>query len=481
MSSSRPVPQTSTGRLVSLTVDNPKYYSPTPSSYTGDQMPALIPTACATENHDAEEKTMIWKNIATLFMKSEQTEENLQSNIANLTRGSDEMYQELQDVRAEVTQVHDKLNDSNLLSSRVRKLRKYVNKKCEKVRDDVSYSAHGANDEVFAYVNTIRDEFNRRIQNMESENAFLRDELEKLHQTYDNDYDLFIRRENELMSKLDEATRINDSINDRVKEHEAIVMRHLGEVHNRIEQRIYQTAGDLREEFARAISREVEFESKASAQLVQSVNDELTELITRSNQYHSHRYFGTVEDVKQLREFSQTLKQSIGMVDAELSDTKETVEFLKDEVGQASNDIYDVKEEMAELKEWQTELKDDVYHELDRDYYDLKDYVKRQVQRHKKQHHATSPSQESKPAVNDEQSTGIQLIVNEYQDSEENENENENDNVAGQEGVAQAARVAQAGYMDEGPRDEHIIIIDATTIFSEGDDDDDYINSSTHT
>jgi len=460
-SSSRPVPQISTGRLVSLTVDNPKYYSPTPSSYTGDQMPALIPTACATENHDAEEKTMIWKNIATLFMKSEQTEENLQSNIANLTRGSDEIYQELQDVRAEVTQVHDKLNDSNLLSSRVRKLRKYVNKKCDKVRDDVSYSAYSANDEVFAYVNTLRDEFNTRFQKMESENAFLRDELEKLHQTYDNDYDLFIRRENELMAKLDAATRINDSINDRVKDHEAIVMRQLGEVHNRIEQRIYQTEGDLREEFARAISREVEFESKASAQLVQSVNDELTELITRSNQYHSHRYFGTVEEVKQLRESCQTLKQSIGMVDAELSDTKETVEFLKDEVGQASNDIYDVKEEMAELKEWQTDLKDDVYHELDRDYYDLKDYVKRQVQRHKKQHHAAAPLQETEPAVNEQQSTGIQLIVNEYQDLAEN-----NENV-GQ--VAEAATAAPAAPTEY--REEHVIIIDADTVFSDDDEE----------
>jgi len=461
-SSSRPVPQTSTGRLVSLTVDNPKYY--TPCSYTEDKMPALIPTACATDNHDAEEKTMLWKNIATLFMKSEQTEENYQSNIANLTRGSDEIYQELQDVRAEVTQVHDKLNDSNLLSSRVRKLRKYVNKKCDKVRDDVSYGAHSANNEVFAYVNTLRDEFNTRFQKMESENAFLRDELDKLHQTYDSDYDLFIRRENELMAKLDAATRINDSINDRVKDHEAIVMRHIGEVHNRIEQRLHQVAGDLREEFARAISREVEFESKASAQLVQSVNDELTELITRSNQYHSHRYFGSVDDVKQLREICQTLKQSIGMVDAELSDTKETVEFLKDEVGQASNDIYDVKEEMVELKELHTDLKDDVYHELDRDYYDLKDYVKRQVQRHKKQHHvSSSSSQETEPAVNEQQSTGIQLIVNEYQDQDVDLRQDV-------EAAAPAPAPADVAVAAEY-RDEHVIIIDADTVFSDDEDE----------
>ena len=78
-----------------------------------------------------------------------------------------------------------------------------------------------------------------------------------------------------------------------------------------------QVAGDLREEFSEAICREVAFESKVSAELVQGVHNELTDVITRSNEYHSARYFGTVEDVKQLREICQTLKQSIGVVDAE--------------------------------------------------------------------------------------------------------------------------------------------------------------------
>ena len=78
-----------------------------------------------------------------------------------------------------------------------------------------------------------------------------------------------------------------------------------------------------------------------------------------------------------------TLKQSIGMVDAELSDVKETVEFLKDEVAQSSNDVYDMKEEL-------TEWKDDIYSELDRDYYDLKDYVRHRIHRHDKQTHATT-------------------------------------------------------------------------------------------
>jgi chromosome segregation ATPase len=224
----------------------------------------------------------------------------------------------------------------------------------------------------------------------------------------------------------------------------------------------------LREEFARAISREVEFESKASAQLVQSVNDELTELITRSNQYHSHRYFGTVEDVKQLRESCQTLKQSIGMVDAELSDTKETVEFLKDEVGQASNDIYDVKEEMVELKEWQTDLKDDMYHELDRDYYDLKDYVKRQVQRHKKQHHM--PPQETTEQVVNTEGDGIQLIVNEYQDQYPDENVGQA--AAAVEAAVEAATATAPAVAPVAEyREEHVIIIDADTVFSDDEDE----------
>ena len=458
-SSSRPIPQTSTGRLVSLSVNNPKIYTP-----AQQEIPALMPLSASYANNDSEEKTVLWTNVAALFVKCEQNDENLKSSVSTLTRGSDEMYQELQDVKTELAQVQTDINENNVLSKHVRKLRKYVNKKCDKVREDISYGSYNADNEIFAYVDKLRSEFETRFQKMDSENAFLRDELEKLHQTYDSDYDLFICRENELMAKLDAATRINDSINDRVKDHEAIVMRHIGEVHNRIEQRLHQVAGDLREEFARAISREVEFESKTSAQLVQSVNDELTELITRSNQYHSHRYFGTVEDVKQLRETCQTLKQSIGMVDAELSDTKETVEFLKDEVGQASNDIYDVKEEMVELKEWQTDLKDDMYHELDRDYYDLKDYVKRQVQRHKKQHHASSPSQETEPAVNEQQSTGIQLIVNEYQDPEENEN-------VGQVAEAATAATVPAAAPVAEYREEHVIIIDADTVFSDDEDE----------
>jgi hypothetical protein len=49
------------------------------------------------------------------------------------------------------------------------------------------------------------------------------------------------------------------------------------------------------------------------------------------------------------------------------------------------------------------------------------------------------------------------MIVNGYQDPAENEN---------------VAVALAAPAVAEEPRDEHVIIIDATTIFSEEDDDD---------
>jgi chromosome segregation ATPase len=466
-SSCRPVPQTSTGRLVSLTVDNPKQYISSSYNQEDQTMPALVPTACAsiTENHDAEEKTMLWKNIATLFMKSEQTEDNMQSNIANLTRGSDEMYQELQELRTELTQVHDKLNDSNLLSDRVRKLRKYVNKKCEKVRSDVTYGAYSANDEVFAYVNKIRDEFDAKMKTLEQENTKLKREMADLHETYDSDYEMFVRRENDLMEKLNQAVQTSDNLSKRLVDLEEICFKQIQEARNFTEQYCYHMSGDLREEFARAISKEVEFESKASAQQVQNMNEELIELITRSNQYHSHRYFGTVEDIKQIRENAETLKKSIGMVDAELSDTKETVEFLKDEVGQASNDVYDLKEEMSEWK-------DIVYRELDRDYYDLKDYVRHRIHRHKKQDH----NYDSPAATTGTQNTftGIDMIVTEYPDPDVTEQAQEaqtqQQQVEVPESTVASQRVTPVVHA-VAHEDQNVIIIDADTVVSDDEDE----------
>lgn len=380
---SRPVPQISTGRLVSLSVDNPKNYVLNTATQSHHYQNTQAEMNRSTNNDDSEEKTMLWKNVATLFMKCEQNEDNLKDNVSTLTRGSDEMYQELQDVKAELAQVQTDITENNVLSKHVRKLRKYVNKKCEKVREDISYGSSCADHEIFDYIDTLRDEFNTRLQKMEKENTELREELSELHKTYDQDYETFVQRENDLMSKLDTAIRTTEGLNERLKDHEEIYMKQLYDIRSDTEERIYYAVGDMREEFARAISREVQMESKETTEMVQNVNNEMTELVTRSNQYHSHRYFGMVEEVKQVREMCETLKKSIGMVDSELSDTKETVDFLKDEVAQSSNDVYDLKEHVGSLKE-------DIYNEMDRDYYDIKGYVRHKINQHKKKDHAVA-------------------------------------------------------------------------------------------
>ena len=450
LSSLRPVPQTSTGRLVSFTVDNPTLYTP-----TQQEIPALTPLSHTNASNDMEEKTVLWSNIASLFLKCEQNEENLKSNMTTLTRGSDEIYQELQDVKSELAQFQTDTNENDVFMKKyVRKLKKLAMKNCDKVREDVSYGSFNSNIEIFAYIDKIRGEFEERFQKVENENSHLREEIAKLHKTYDTDYETFIRREDDLISRISATARVTECLNERMKDHEAIIMRQLGEIRNHMEQRIELNSGDLREEFARAISREVEFESKTSAQLVQTVNDELTDLITRSNQYHSHRYFGMVEDVKQLRDTCQTLKQSIGMVDAELSDTKETVDFLKEEVAQSSNDNYDIKEEMGKLKE-------DVYHELDRDYYDLKDLVKRRFKQHKKRDHNVAAM------VKEEPIDGIQMIVNEYSDEVVN---HELEGVTMK--VEETQTQTQTQTQKQTPRNEHIIIIDEDTVLSDDNDDD---------
>jgi chromosome segregation ATPase len=342
---------------------------------------ASTTTAAATATDcDNEEKTMLWSNVAELFAKFEQTETDLQTQreyYDTLTRGTDELYQELQDTKNEIAQLQHDISQKNMSSAHVvRKLKKYVNTKCE----TVSYGAFNADNEVFAYIDKIRAEFDGRITKLEAENEELRQELSRCHETYDDDYTLFIERENDMMAKLSCATQMAEKLNERVKQHEATLMTQIQKGLNCAEQHQHKIAGDLREEFARAITREIEMESNVGAKLVQSVNDELTDIITRSNEYHTARYYGLVDDLK-------TLKQSIGMVDAELSDVKETVEFLKDEVAQSSNDVYDMKEEL-------TEWKDDIYSELDRDYYDLKDYVRHRIHRHDKQKHAAANTAE---------------------------------------------------------------------------------------
>jgi len=498
---SRPIPQTSVGRLIGLTVDNPKYY--TASAASASPPPPLIPISAANNNKygdNGDELTMLWRNIATLFAKNDNIESDIETQGEATKRCTDEVYQELQELREEFRQLQAKeeeapqRNDSESASSSlalVRKIRKYVNKKCAEVRETVSYGAYNADNEIFDYVNKTRAEFEAKNKSLEDELRKVYEEMELLNETYYRDYEMFMQRENDMMAKLDAAVKQSEATNQRMKDFEDIFMRQIQQA------RIYadtRVAGDLREEFSKAICREVEYESNNCAKSIQRVNDDmigliansnevatqrinyledfllneikqvqlysdtqvanslrvelsdaicretdrvnddLTALITRSNQYHSMRYFGTVEDVKQLRETCQTLKQSIGMVDAELSDTKETVEQLKDDL---------------------KELDDDVYHELDRDYYDLKDYVKHRMSRHERHKHR-------EPALMEEEAgDALQMIVDEYDDP-----------IVEYVGPIEPIPTIQGQQQEEDATDEHVIIIDGDMIISDDEEEE---------
>lgn len=392
--SSRPVPQTSVGKLVSLSVDNPKYYT---SQQQQQPQPSVSPPPLFPNSdlHN-EEQTMLWHNIATLFAKCDQNEEELQKHqesYERLTRGTDELYQELQETKNEI---HRETNENNLLSTHVRKLRKYVNKKCENVRETIAYGSYNSDNEIFAYIDKMRSEFQAKTAKMEDEIAILQEKLIETTLVYDSDYTMFVQRENDLMAKLDQSVQMTETLSQRVRELEC-----------NLREEIHHCVGDLREEFTHAICREMEFESNANEKRVQSVNEELFDLITRSNEYHTARHFGMVEDVKAAREMCETLKQSISMVDAELSDTKETVEYLKDEVAQTTDDITDLTEN------W-NESNDEIYREMDRDYYDLKDYVKRRLNSHNKQKHAVPEYNNTEQARHTTNEDPIQMIVREY-------------------------------------------------------------------
>ena len=395
----RPIPQTSNGRLVSMTVDNPKYHTaPVSSSPT---IPHLIPIASASTAAHNDEQTMLWRNIATLFSRCEQNEleikkqrEDYDPCIGVLNRATDELVQETRDLKCRIGDISNELSDEldSKLGQMKKHTRKYVSKKVNKTKQTASGSAFDADLEVFKYVDTVREEFadtnsqlNEEITSFRNE---MHEELSDLHVTYYRDYKMFIQREDDLLAKLDAAMKMNEATNQRMKDLEECFMRQIQQVRNYADTHV---AGDLREEFSASICREVAFESKVSAELVQGVHNELTDVITRSNEYHSARYFGTFEDIKQVREMCQTLKQSIGMVDAELSDTKETVEYLKDEVGDVANSVADLEDKVCDLTEDLVEQKVDIYCEMDHDYSDMKDYVKHRIQRHVRHSHQVTP------------------------------------------------------------------------------------------
>jgi hypothetical protein len=459
----RPVPQTSMGRLVGLTVDNPKYHL---APVSNDSPPHLIPitaaesAAASTHNNNTnDEQTMLWRNVATLFARCEQKD----ACIGELNRVTDDLYQETRDLKCRISEVSTELLDE--LDSKLRHMkkqtRKYVSKKVNKAKQKASGAAFDSDMEVFRYVDTIREEFVDTNSQLKEELLTLRqevhEELSELNDTYYRDYKMFIQREDEMMAKLDAAVKMNEATNKRMKDMEEFFMKQIQQARNYADTHV---AGDLREEFSTAICREVAFESKVSAELVQGVHNELTDVITRSNEYHSHRYFGTVEDVNQLRETCQTLKQSIGMVDAELSDTKETVEFLKDEIGDVTNTVDEMTYTVGQITTDMNKQKDDIYTEMDCDYYDMKDYVKRRIQRHVRHSHQRTPS--VSPVASAEHIDAISMIVSEYNDEAADISTEAADSAVSADALAADAEAAA--------EDENVIIMDDTCFISDNDE-----------
>jgi chromosome segregation ATPase len=308
---------------------------------------------------------------------------------------------------------------------------------------------------------------------LESDNERLTYQLDDLYKTYDKDYDTFIKRENDLMTKLDSAVQLAEAVNQRVKDCEITFARRIQEQRNEIEQSQYTMAGDLREEYNRTITAEIEMEHKTQLNWLQNTHDELVDLVTRSNEYHSQRYFGLLEDVKKTQttsqEMCQTLKKSIGMVDAELSETKEKMEFLTEEVAQANNDIYDAKESIADAK-------DDIYREMDRDYYDLKDYIKRKVHTLAKKQ---KQKQEQKQQQEQRQQTSSVNVSNDDDDNVVNPKQKDNGNDDNTASATSASSSSSSSVPASVPAssnlqsndDEHVIIMDESMFQSDSDEE----------
>jgi hypothetical protein len=211
-----------------------------------------------------------------------------------------------------------------------------------------------------------------------------------------------------------------------------------------------KVAGDLREEFSNAIVREITFESKATADLVDGLRTELVDLITRSNEIHSARYFQSVSDMQQVKDETersvQTLKHSIELVDLEVCDVKESVEFSKEYMTDLSIEIEDQKELIIH----------EIHSEMDRDYRDLKKYVRRNMNKHLLEEHPEDDADADE--VNNEMHTD--MAVNSTSVS------------TGTAAVAAVAEPATAEAGGEQTINEDMVIIMDDADFNSTDDDE---------
>jgi len=511
-----------TGQLVSLNIECPKQKeTPIPVS---PSMPALIPASSLKSNSgvaslpcfddvceprtifnnntntknvtseksrslvsDAahnDEQTMLWQNIAKLFVKSEHNECEITDmrgdyaqSIKELKEFTVELYARLQSCNGDVAGV--KQNTKNKLKS----FKRMFQRKIKKVKQTAASAANDADMEVFKYIDTLRIQIDELRETTEKQNAKIeelsrvnasyassnnnfddvdindlkykmkkmQEEIADLNELYDDDFHRFCRREDDLKDKIaavhDEASSAHTfALSAKQNSDERIdaavkAIETWGSDIYRIEQEMKNTsreirndmetdqqaseywierelksfevdkerinieiqgvrsyidtvvAGDLREEFARAISREVAFESKVSAELVQGVHNELTaktqelhneliDMITRSNEIHTERHFHALAEVQKTKEdatsMCQALKNSIGYVDCELSEIKETIDFVKEDIASLTIEIEDQKES----------IRGDIYADMDADYHDLKKYIYNKFKKHMKNEHS---------------------------------------------------------------------------------------------
>ena len=509
--------QKTAGKLVSLLVESPKQNEvPTSpsmpelipaSSFVGMSSHPLFDDVCEPRNifyksnkdHYAktntevskeadsasahnDEQTMLWQNVATLYVKCEDNASNITGIraeydpcIGQLNSYTDDLYAKLQTATSEIADM--KKNTKKKFKS----ARKMMNRKLDKCKRGSSMAASDADMEVFKYIDTLRiqidelrgtvekqkDEIDELSSGLKHHMDKMREEVSDLNDLYDDDFHRFCKREDELKdgiaaahdeamlahtfaikSKQNSDSRIDAAV-QAIETWGADIYRMDEEVKNmnreirddmEIErqsseywvERALKTfedeklahfqsqiasarsyadtmvAGDLREEFSAAIVREITFESKVSAELVQGVHNELSavtqglrtelvDLITRSNEIHSARYFQSVDDAQQVKEdmdsFVQTLKHSIELVDLELEDVKESVGFSKEYMTDLSIEIEDQKDLIIH----------EIHSEMDRDYRDLKKYIRRKLNQHLSEEHPEDEDEEEDEEEADEE------------------------------------------------------------------------------
>ena len=493
---------------------------------------AAAPVPASVSAHN-DEQSMLWQNVATLFVKCEDNASNITGIrdeydpcIGQLNSYTDDLYAKLQTSSLEISDCRAQMLDMKKnTKKKFKSVKKMMNRKMEKCKRGSSSAAFDADMEVFKYIDTLRiqiDELRGTVENQKDEIDELsglkhhmdkiREEVSDLNDLYDDDYHRFCRREDELKDKIaaahDEALnahtfamnakqnsderidaamtaisswgadiyKLDEQVKnmDREIRDDMEIERHsteywvdcalktfekekLSRIQSQIsEARSYadtKVAGDLREEFSTAIVREITFESKATADLVDGLRTELVDLITRSNEIHSARYFQSVSDLQQVKDDTersvQTLKHSIELVDLELADVKESVEFSKEYMTDLSIEIEDQKELIIH----------EIHSEMDRDYRDLKKFVRRNMNKH--------------------------LLEEHPEDEDKGEGEDETDNVANAEEAAEfevkpdtvvtgtsAAAAAAAGAAAAEAINEDMVIIMDDADFNSTDDEE---------